>query len=98
MTAASPAPYDADCWSYDAARTAPREARADTRGFLEHCPGITPDTLFSAELLVSELVANACAASAIDAPVSLSLRRFTRHLKVEVIDSSPDPPVLTDPG
>lgn len=96
-TAASSGPCSASYWRYAAARTAPREARADARGFLGRCRGITPDTLFSAELLVSELIANACTASTADASVTLSLRRFYRHLLVEVIDSSPDPPVLADP-
>jgi hypothetical protein len=98
ITGASPGPCGANYWRYAAAQTAPREAREHTRNFLGHCQDNTSDTVFTAELLVSELVANACTASPAASSISLSLRHFYRHLLFEVTDSSPDPPVLTDPG
>jgi anti-sigma regulatory factor (Ser/Thr protein kinase) len=72
-------------------------ARRITRKFLARCRDI-PDGLDDmAELLVSELVANACKAMAIEptagnAKVELSLRLFDGHLLIEVADSSPQVP------
>jgi anti-sigma regulatory factor (Ser/Thr protein kinase) len=94
----SPRPRNASYTRYTAGDTTqPGKARACTRAFLGYCRDLSPDTIDTAELLVSELVTNACTYSPADSPVGLSLRHFPRHLLIEVIDSSPNPPVLTDP-
>jgi anti-sigma regulatory factor (Ser/Thr protein kinase) len=104
---ASPRPLNADHMHFAALATAPFWARQYTRMFLRHCHGITTDTAENAELLVSELVTNAYLStcnSSVPKPsysqrvsaevISLSLRRFRNGLLIEVIDSSPEPPVL----
>jgi anti-sigma regulatory factor (Ser/Thr protein kinase) len=76
----------------------PAQARQDTRIFLKNCPGITEELTDPATLLVSELVTNAHNAMLAEplsgiACIELSLRLFDDHLLIEVIDSSPKPPV-----
>jgi anti-sigma regulatory factor (Ser/Thr protein kinase) len=95
----SPRPRNASYTRYAAGDTTqPGKSRACTRAFLGRCRDISPGTIDTAELLVSELVTNACSYSPAGSPVGLSLRQFPRHLLIEVIDASPDPPVPAHPG
>lgn len=89
-------PVSADYMRFAVMDTSPFWARQQTRCFLGKCGDVSEDTVATAELLVSELVTNAYAASDITATIGLSLRRFPKFLLVEVIDSSPAPPVLTE--
>jgi anti-sigma regulatory factor (Ser/Thr protein kinase) len=83
---------------FPVAGTSPARARFATGLFLSNCRGI-PDGLGDvAALLVSELVTNAYKAMNEEpfsgiACVELSLRLFGDRLLIEVIDSSPKPPV-----
>jgi hypothetical protein len=95
----SPRPLNATYRRYTAGdATQPGKSRACTRAFLGCCRGISAGTIDDAELLVSEIVTNACVYSPAGSPAWLSLRHFPRHLLIEVIDASPDPPVPADPG
>lgn len=73
------------------------QARSDTEWFLGTCVSAPEDLTFTAVLLVSELVTNAYAAmlGIIRAThIEFSLRLFSDRLLAEVIDISPEPPVL----
>ncbi len=111
IPAVSPRPLRAAHMDFSALESAPYWARKFARRFLGHCHDITRETAENAELLVSELVTNAYQATGVpsgpettysqraDAPViTLSLRHFRAELLIEVIDSSPLMPHLTDPG
>jgi anti-sigma regulatory factor (Ser/Thr protein kinase) len=94
-----PTPVAAWGWLFPVANTTPYWARYHAGLFLQRCRA-SDDLTATAQLLVSELVTNACAAEAeLPEPGSiwLSLRRFDGHLLVEVIDSSPGTPVLSSP-
>ena len=104
---ASPRPLNADYIKFSARPSAPFWARQHTRLFLGRC-GFAREMIETAQMVVSELTTNAVQAtgnSSADRPVyselvksgviGLSLRHFLRGLLVEVIDASPDPPVLT---
>ena len=97
---AAPRPRNAGCVRYGADDTAPKRARAYTRFFLGYCAGIGTPTVQTAELLVSELITNASTSSPPHTLITLSLRHFPARLLIEVIDTSPDPPVPAgpDPG
>lgn len=78
--------------------TSPARARAHTELFLSRCPNIPGGLTDMAVLVVSELVTNAYTAMETGplsgiAGIDLSLRLFGDHLLIEVIDSSPRPPV-----
>jgi anti-sigma regulatory factor (Ser/Thr protein kinase) len=93
-----PQPQAAWANVYPVSDKAPRLGRLDTEMFLAHCSAIPDDAGETALLIVSELVTNAYKAmrdgafSGI-ACIELSLRLFTDHLLIEVIDSSRTPPV-----
>lgn len=89
-------PVSADYMRFAVMDTSPFWARQQTRCFLGKCGDVGEDAVATAELLVSELVTNAYEASDIDSTIGLSLRRFPQFLLIEVIDSSPKPPVLTE--
>lgn len=89
--------------------SAPFWARQYTRLFLADCPGVTPDTADTAQLIVSELVTNAAYASGRELSgrepsysaragagvIRLSLRQFRDgRLLIEVTDSSPGSPLF----
>jgi anti-sigma regulatory factor (Ser/Thr protein kinase) len=106
---ASPRPLNAGHMTFSALATAPSRAREYTGLFLDLC-SLPPETIEGAELVVSELTTNAFAATgghaetrpisaeqAGTAVISLSLRHFSHGLLIEVIDSSPEPPVLAKP-
>jgi anti-sigma regulatory factor (Ser/Thr protein kinase) len=88
--------------------TAPFWARRRTSTFLGACGSVSADTVETAELLVSELVTNAARFAGKEGTslgrsdsvnvgrVILSLRRFPDTLLIEVFDTDPHPPVLTD--
>ena len=108
-TPASPRPLRAGYMDFAALESAPYWARKFTRRFLGCCRDIATETAETAELLVSELVTNAYQATGVPpgAPYSeraaapvirLSLRRFRAVLLIEVIDSSPLIPRMTDSG
>ncbi len=66
---------------------------------------IAPETVDTAVLLISELVTNACIASATrlpqadhEATVTQTLRRHPDRIVIEVSDPDPRPPVLTNAG
>jgi anti-sigma regulatory factor (Ser/Thr protein kinase) len=105
----SPRPLNAGHMMFSALATAPYRAREYTRRFLGLC-GLPPETIQVAESVVSELTTNAfdatgshakarpvCAEQSGTAVISLSLRHFSRDLLIEVIDSSPERPVLAKP-
>jgi anti-sigma regulatory factor (Ser/Thr protein kinase) len=81
------------------ATTAPARARDDTRFFLGRCEGGSDDLTETAIVLISELVTNSYIAmtGTCATPIEFSLRLFDDHLLIEVIDSSPEPPVLKSP-
>lgn len=83
---------------YPARDTAPFWARFHGKWFLGRCKDVPGDVIDTAVLIVSELVTNAYTA-AVDlsdpAVIDLSLRLFAGHLLIEVIDSSPEYPVLS---
>jgi anti-sigma regulatory factor (Ser/Thr protein kinase) len=92
-----PSPKASWGWRFGVTGWAPRWARNNTRWFLEHCPGISEDVTEDAVMVVSELMTNAyiAAMQLTEATViDLSLRVFDDHLLIEVIDSSPETPVL----
>ena len=87
--------------------TTPFWARRQTRAVLQAWL-IVPETIETAELLVSELITNATKCSA-EPPtplryldwekverISLTLRLLRDRLSIEVTDSDPNPPVLTE--
>ena len=93
-----PQPRAAWAWLLPVSGRSPAEARAHTRLFLSRCRAIPDDFSDMAVLVVSELVTNAY--TAMDTGpiagiccIDLSLRLFDGHLLIEVIDSSPKPPV-----
>jgi anti-sigma regulatory factor (Ser/Thr protein kinase) len=105
----SPRPLNAGHMMFSALASAPFRAREYTCLFLGPCD-IPPETIEVAELVVSELTTNAfaatrshaethpvCAEQVDTAIISLSLRQFPRGLLIEVIDSSPEPPLLAKP-
>lgn len=90
---------------FDALPTAPTRARHHAIAVLSEWR-LLPEAIETAELLVSELVTNARAASghdhgqpgkAVTDQVSLTLSRLADRLVIEVADSNPDPPVPADP-
>jgi anti-sigma regulatory factor (Ser/Thr protein kinase) len=106
---ASHRPLNGGHMMFSALATAPFRAREYTCRFLGLC-GLPPETIEVAESVVSELATNAfdatgshaetrpvCAEHSGTAVISLSLRQFPRGLLIEVIDSSPEPPVLAKP-
>jgi anti-sigma regulatory factor (Ser/Thr protein kinase) len=106
---ASPRPVNADHIEFSASATAPFWARQYTRLFLGNC-GFAREAIDTAQTIVSELTANAFNATGNHPPVplsysqlaragviGLSLRHFPRFLLIEVIDASPEPPVMADP-
>jgi anti-sigma regulatory factor (Ser/Thr protein kinase) len=106
---ASPRPLNADHIEFSATASAPFWARQQTRFFLGHCR-FDRDVIETAQMVVSELTTNAFNAAgnhSTDRPVyselvktgviGLSLRHFPHGLLVEVIDASPEPPILTKP-
>jgi anti-sigma regulatory factor (Ser/Thr protein kinase) len=88
--------------------TAPSAGRAHARAFARECDRFSAQTAETGELLVSELVTNAYEAACCTVPgtpgtcsqpaVRLSMRCFPGELLIEVIDRSPEPPVLSSPG
>jgi len=91
-----------------AERIAPRWARSQARAVLRAWH-IVPESIETAELLVSELVTNAVlnvagsypelpiCAELIDAEcVSLTMRHAAGCVVIEVFDRNPNPPVLVD--
>jgi anti-sigma regulatory factor (Ser/Thr protein kinase) len=95
---AEPQPRAAWASLLPVSRASAAKAREDTNLFLANCQDIPDDLGDVAVLLVSELVTNAYKAMG-EEPLSgvtcieLSLRLFGGHLLIEVIDSSPKPPV-----
>jgi anti-sigma regulatory factor (Ser/Thr protein kinase) len=105
----SPRPVNADRIEFSASATAPFWARQHTRLFLGNC-GFAREAVDTAQAVVSELTANAFNATGNHSPaplacsqlaragvIGLSLRHFPRFLLIEVIDASPEPPVMADP-
>jgi anti-sigma regulatory factor (Ser/Thr protein kinase) len=84
---------------YPVEATSSKAARETTRWFLGNC-NLTDDAIETAVLVVSELVTNAYKAmqgQAIGlACIDLSLRLFPTRLLIEVTDSSPLSPVLSE--
>jgi hypothetical protein len=83
---------------FPVAGISPAQARLATRRLLGNCPDIPDDLDDVAALLVSELVTNAYEAMGEEpfagvARIELSLRLFGGYLLIEVLDSSPKPPV-----
>jgi anti-sigma regulatory factor (Ser/Thr protein kinase) len=63
--------------------------------------GLPEDTIQTAILLVSELITNACNATALQGPdspavITQTLRRQPGRIVIEVSDPDPRPPILTD--
>jgi anti-sigma regulatory factor (Ser/Thr protein kinase) len=89
--------------------TAPFWARCHTKAAL-HAWRQWPETIETAELLVSELVTNAINASGLlmgqlrysdlmnVERISLTLRHLPGRIVVEVSDNNPNPPVVADAG
>jgi hypothetical protein len=94
---ASSRPVSAYYLRFAALETTPLWSREQTRRFLARCRGIGPDVADTAELLVSELATHAYQVSESTWTIGLSLRRFPQSLLIEVIDASPEPPVLAKP-
>jgi anti-sigma regulatory factor (Ser/Thr protein kinase) len=95
---AEPQPQAAWASLLPVSRASAAKAREDTDLFLSNCQEIPDDLGDVAALLVSELVTNAYKAMNEEpfsgiACVELSLRLFGDRLLIEVIDSSPKPPV-----
>jgi anti-sigma regulatory factor (Ser/Thr protein kinase) len=94
-----PRPRAAWAALYPVEATSPKAARETTSWFLGNCQ-LTDDTIETAVLIVSELVTNAYKAmqgQAIGlACIDLSLRLFPTRLLIEVTDSSPLSPVLSE--
>jgi anti-sigma regulatory factor (Ser/Thr protein kinase) len=106
---ASPRPVNAGHMQFSAQASAPFWAREYTRWFLGAC-GFTGEPIEDARLVVSELATNAFAATGTQPKarpiyselanagvISLSLRHFSHGLLIEVIDSSPSPPIMAKP-
>jgi anti-sigma regulatory factor (Ser/Thr protein kinase) len=92
-----PDPKESWGWRFGVTRTTPYWARVNTKWFLERCQGVSRDLAEDVVVVVSELVTNAyTAATNLDDStlIDLSLRLFNDHLLVEVIDSSPEAPML----
>ncbi len=89
--------------------SAPFWARRYTRAAL-HAWQLWPETIETAELLVSEMVTNSIKASGPQPRrlaysglaglerICLTLRLQPGRIVIEVFDNHPDPPVLADPG
>ncbi len=85
--------------------SAPFWARRHTKAAL-HAWQLDPDTVQTAELLVSELITNAIQAGNSDPRsnagvdhverVALTLRLLPGRVVIEVFDNDPNPPILTD--
>lgn len=90
-------PVNADYMRFAVRETTPFWARQQTRRFLGRCRGIGQDEADIAELLVSELVTNAYEASEATWTIGVSLRQFPCFLFIEVLDSSPESPVMVQP-
>jgi anti-sigma regulatory factor (Ser/Thr protein kinase) len=106
---ASPRPVNADHIEFSASASAPFWARQHTRLFLGRC-GFPGEAIENAQMVVSELTTNAFHATgnhsgtprtyselAGTGVIRLSLRYFPDSLLVEVIDASPEPPVIIQP-
>ena len=101
-----PIAIDAGTFALATLPTSPFWARRYIRQFLGSCRGIGMDIAETAELLVSELVTNAVRFAGAPAPIRqhsghagmiwLSVRHFGEGLLIEVFDTDPNPPVLTD--
>jgi anti-sigma regulatory factor (Ser/Thr protein kinase) len=101
---ASPVPLRALDAVLPSGATAPSAGRAHARAFARECDRFSAQTAETVGLLVSELVTNAfqAACRTVSGPrgschqpaVRLSLRCFPGELLIEVIDRSPDLPVL----
>jgi anti-sigma regulatory factor (Ser/Thr protein kinase) len=79
----------------DALTHAPYWARCFTRSSLLAWR-LAPETVETAELLVSELITNSVKASSGAERISLALRRLSGRVITEVFDTSQRPPLLTD--
>lgn len=96
-------PQPSAAWSgvLPVAKPAAARARRDTTWFLRNCEDAPADDLIElAKLLISELVTNAYNAMsdlASATVIEFSLRLFADRLLIEVIDCSPDHPVLNPP-
>jgi anti-sigma regulatory factor (Ser/Thr protein kinase) len=97
----SPQPRAAWSGVLPVARSAAAWARHDVTWFMRNCRDAPDDDLIQmANLLISELVTNAYNATFDLEPatvIEFSLRLFADRLLIEVIDSSPDDPVLKPP-
>ena len=104
-----PRPLDAGRLTLVTLPTSPFWARRYTRFFLDSCRGISAGTAETAELLVSELVANAVLYAGDPARtlrysgradvslISVSLRHFRESLLIEVYDTDNNPPIRSHP-
>lgn len=97
---AAPAPVAADYIEFAVMDSTPRWSREFAAKFLDRCTGYAESELAdTTALIVSELATNAVeAARKLVRPtvVGLSVRLFHDHLLAEVIDSSPEVPVLLE--
>lgn len=85
--------------------SAPFWARRHTKAAL-HAWQLNPDTVQTAELLVSELITNAVQAANPDSQpnagtghverIALTLRLLPGRVVIEVFDNDPNPPILTE--
>lgn len=92
-----PQPRAAGEMQYPVDTTAPASARSYASWFIDRCSNVPRGLAEDAMLVVSEMVTNAHAATvhlADPTVIGLSLRLFADHLLIEVIDSSPEPPIL----
>jgi anti-sigma regulatory factor (Ser/Thr protein kinase) len=89
-----PRPRAAWTAQYPVEATSPKAARETTQWFLGNC-NLTDDAIETVVLIVSELVTNAYKAMQGQA-IDLSLRLFPTRLLIEVTDSSPLSPVLSE--
>lgn len=95
-------PADVGTLALAALPISPFRARRYTRSFLDSCPGISADVTGTAELIVSELVANAVVASG-SVPgdtgalvIRVCLITDGNVLTVEVWDQAPGVPLLLE--
>jgi len=95
----APRPVAADYIQFAVLGSTPRWSREFTVRFLRPARGIPDDVTDTAICIVSELVTNAIQAARTlghRSTVGLSLRLFDDHLLIEVVDSSPEAPVLME--
>lgn len=93
----APRPVSADYIEFAVLGSTPRWSREFTRRFLRPPRGIADDVTDTAVHIVSELVTNAIQAArnlGHRSTIGLSLRLFGDHLLIEVVDSSPEIPVV----